>query len=79
MSKVYPIRAGEDDRAKWQECADLAGMSFNAWAVQALNSQVDLDLALARLEEPVAQVVPWGVLQPSDFAFRPDPKKKGRR
>jgi len=74
MSKVYPIRAGEDDRAKWQECADLAGLSFNAWAVGALNSQVDLELALARLEEKpsVSQVATRQVR--SDFAFRPDPK-----
>jgi len=75
MSKVYPIRAGEDDRAQWQECADLAGMSFNAWAVAALNSQVDLELALARLEEPKVLDVK-SVL--GDFKFRPDPKP-GRR
>jgi hypothetical protein len=80
MSKVYPIRAGEDDRAKWQECADRAGLSFNAWAVKALNSETDLEQALERLEEPKALDVQKVF---HDFAFKPHPKpertKKGRR
>lgn len=71
MSKIYPIRADESDRARWQECADRAGLSFNAWAVKALNSEVGLVMALER--DPAQ----------SDFLFRPDPKpvstKKGRR
>lgn len=60
-SGVYPVRASEDEKDRWQKAADAAGLSFNAWARRTLNGQVDLEKALIRLET-----------QPP--VFRPDPK-----
>lgn len=52
-SKVYPLRASEFERRRWQVAADGHGLSFNAWVRRALNSQAELDEALAREAERV--------------------------
>lgn len=50
-SKVFPLRASEEERAKWQRSAEAQGISFNAWARRALNEQAALEAALRRQEE----------------------------
>ena len=50
MTKVYPLRAQESERARWQSVADSAGLSFNAWLRRSLNTAADLEEALRRQE-----------------------------
>lgn len=50
-SKVFPLRASEAERQRWQQCADLRGLSFNAWARQMLNEAAALDEAVRETEE----------------------------
>lgn len=66
-SKVFPIRAAAEERARWQAAADRAGLSFNAWARRSLNDQAELDAAVEAESAP-RPVVP-------DFKG-PDPRVK---
>jgi hypothetical protein len=47
-SKVFPLRASEEERAEWQAAADAVGLSFNGWARRSLNEQVGFERALVR-------------------------------
>lgn len=70
QTRTKTVRAREDQWAAWTEAASG---NLNRWICAALDQQVDLDKALARLdEEPVSQAPV--VIHPTDFAFRPDPK-----
>lgn len=48
MTKVFPLRASEAERKRWQAAADAAGLSFNAWARRSLIAAAELEEALGR-------------------------------
>lgn len=47
-SRVFPLRASDVERKRWQARADAAGRSFNRWARDALNRVAELEEALGR-------------------------------
>lgn len=50
-SRIYSLRATEQERTRWEKAAQLSNLTYNAWARRALNSQAELDEALSRLEK----------------------------
>lgn len=61
-SKVFPIRASEEERQRWGAAAERAGLSFNAWARRALNDRAQLDeslVAQARNTPAAGPVSKW--------------------
>jgi hypothetical protein len=45
------FKTSDVELAKWQACAETAGLSFNAWLRRACNRSAELELALHRQEE----------------------------
>lgn len=54
-NKVVSLKVPAETHETWKAQARAQGMSFNSWAISALNDQVSLDAALER-ERLAAQV-----------------------
>lgn len=71
MTRVSSLRGSVEARLRWELAAALVGLSFNAWAVRALDDQAGLDELLRGcevLDEGVAGEALEGASVPSESA-----------
>ena len=59
-STVRSLRASTEEWSAWQQAADRAGLSLNAWARKALARVSELENALARQDTPKPRPEPLG-------------------